>query len=99
VMKSFPSKKVIPGIYFLILYNNHKIYRLILNGFVVRIEKEQLDRSQCAVALKFISDPIYYSLKEISYKESPLHDEIRLLYQHYRLFRKAFEIIKKNQLF
>ncbi len=79
-----------------VLYNEHKLYRLTLQGLIVRTEKGLLDPSQFAVAFKFLSDPIYCPLKESNYMEFMCSDKTRILYQHYQLFRKASEIIKKT---
>jgi hypothetical protein len=50
--------------------------------------------SQFGVALKLLSDPIYYPLKDIDDRELPFLDKTRLLCQNYELYRKAYEIIK-----
>lgn len=79
-----------------ILYNDQRIYRLKFHGLVVRTEDNQADCSQFAVALKFLSDPVYIQLKEVNYREFPFVDKTRLLYQYYQLNRKAHEIIQKT---
>lgn len=79
-----------------VLYNDHKIYRLMLHGLVVCARKRLRDCSQFAVAFKFLSDPSYCQLKDSNYMEILCPDNTRILYQHYQLFRKAFIIIKKN---
>jgi len=77
-----------------VVHNDQKIYRLKFHGSIVRLEPGQRDASQVAVALKFLSDPIYYPFKEINYGEAPFLDRTRVMYQYYQLNRKAHEIIK-----
>jgi hypothetical protein len=89
------EKDEINNLTFDIFYNDHKIYRLKFHGLVVRTEGKQPDRSQVAIALKFLSDPIYVPLKEINYREFPFFDKIRILFQYYQLNKKAHEIIKR----
>ena len=79
------------------LYNDQKIYRLIINGFIARIKKKAGDQPGFGIAIKFLSDPMYYSLDEINYNGHPSTDRIRLMYQHYQLFRKVYEIIQNKQ--
>jgi hypothetical protein len=79
-----------------VIYNDQKIYRLKFYGLVVRTEDDLLDRSQVAIAFKFLSDPIYQPFKEINYSEFPFPDKTRIMYQYYQLNRKAQEIIKKT---
>ena len=76
---------------FNIIYNYQKVYRLKLNGLVVRTEGGD---SQFGVALKFLSDPVYYHLSEIQSGELPFLDKTRILYQNYDLYKKAYEVIK-----
>ena len=78
------------------LHNDHKIYRLILHGLVVRNDKSLINPYQFAVAFKFLSDPIYYPLKDINYNEFWYFDKIRILCQHYQLFKKAFKNIERT---
>jgi Anti-sigma-28 factor, FlgM len=76
------------------VYNDQKIYRLKFYGSVVRIEHGLLDCSQFAVAVKFLSDPIYYPFYEISQSEIPAMDKLRIMYQYYTLNRKAHAVIQ-----
>jgi hypothetical protein len=76
---------------FNVIYNYHKLYRLKFHGLVVNIE---IIGSQFGVALKLISDPIYYPLKDIDDNELPFLDKTRILYQNYELYRRAYEVIK-----
>jgi hypothetical protein len=77
---------------FLIL-NNCQIYQLDFHALVVRTEK---DSDQFGVALKFLSDPVYCPLVELKDNESPFLDKISIMYQNYRLCKKAHEIIKQT---
>jgi hypothetical protein len=86
------EKDDIRHLIFNVIYNYQKIYRLNFHALVVRIEDHG---SQFAIAIKFLSDPIYYPIKEIA-SELPFLDETRIMYQNYRLFRKAYEIIKRT---
>ena len=98
--EALPIKKGdVQDLIFDVLYNDHKIYRLIINAFVVRIEKGQSDQSLWTIALKFLSEPIYCSLEEINYNDFSVRDKIRLLYQHYRLFRKAVDTVQRKLVF
>jgi len=53
----------------------------------------QLYYPQFALALKIISEPIYYSPYENRKREITSLDKPRILYQHYDLNKKAYEII------
>ena len=75
------------------LYNDQKLYRLEFYGLVVRTENII---SQFGVALKFISDPMFYPLTESNYHELLCFDKTRILYQHYQLYKKACEIVKRT---
>lgn len=77
---------------FNIIYNYQKIYRLTFHGLVVRTENVS---SQFGIALQFLSDPVYYPIKTID-EELPYVDKIRILYQNYDLYRKAYEIVRKT---
>ncbi|MEJ2673375.1 MAG: flagellar biosynthesis anti-sigma factor FlgM [Deltaproteobacteria bacterium] len=78
------------------VYRDQKIYRLMFHGLVVRTEAGVQLGSQVAVALKFLSDPVYYPLKEFNSKEFPFIDKTRLMYQHYHLNKMAHEIIRQT---
>jgi anti-sigma28 factor (negative regulator of flagellin synthesis) len=60
---------------------------------VVRIGQMQLYQPQFALALKIISEPIYYSPYEKYKREVSSLDKPRILYQYYNLNKKAYEII------
>ena len=60
---------------------------------VVRTAKTQLYHPQFAIALKIISEPVYYSPFENSKREITSIDKPRILYQYYDLNKKAYEII------
>jgi anti-sigma28 factor (negative regulator of flagellin synthesis) len=60
---------------------------------VVRTGKMQLYQPQFALALKIISEPIYYSPVENNKREITSLDKPRILYQYYNLNKKAYEII------
>jgi hypothetical protein len=77
---------------FNIIYNYQKIYRLTFHGLVVRTE---MVSSQFAIALQFLSDPVYYPIKTID-EELPYVDKIRIMYQNYDLYRKAYETVEET---
>jgi anti-sigma28 factor (negative regulator of flagellin synthesis) len=60
---------------------------------VVRTEHRQLDLPQFAVALRILSDPIYYPLQETNKRDFTSLDKPRIMYQYYDLNKKAYEII------
>ena len=74
------------------LYNEQKLYRLEFHGLVVRIEKRG---SQFGVAVKFLADHIYYPNLENKTGHFLGLDKNRILNQHFQLYKKAYEIIKK----
>jgi Anti-sigma-28 factor, FlgM/PilZ domain len=88
------EKDDIRHIVFDVIYNYNKIYRLIFHSLVVRTESEA---SKFAVALKLLSDPIYYSLKVIKDGELPFLDNVRIMYQNYDLYRKAYKTINETK--
>ena len=59
----------------------------------VRTAQTQLSDPQFAIALKIISDPIYYSPYEKNKRVVTSFDKPRILYQYYDLNKKAYEII------
>jgi len=85
------KKDDIRHLIFNVIYNYHKLYRLKFHGLVVRTEN---DGAQFGVALKLLSDPIYYPLKDIEDGELAFLDKTRILCQNYELYRKAYEVIK-----
>jgi Anti-sigma-28 factor, FlgM/PilZ domain len=68
-------------------------YHLGFRVLVVRTEYQQLDSPQFGVALKIISDPIYYQFNESDDRKITYLDKPRLMYQYYNLNRKAQEIV------
>ena len=60
---------------------------------VVRTGQMQLYHPQFAIALKIISEPIYYSPYEDRNRQVTSIDKPRILYQYYDLNKKAYEII------
>ena len=60
---------------------------------VVRTSQMQLCYPQFGLALKIISEPIYYSPYEDRKREITSLDKPRILYQYYDLNIKAYEII------
>jgi hypothetical protein len=60
---------------------------------VVRTGKMQLYQPQFALALKIISEPIYYSPFENNKRAITSFDKPRILYQYFDLNKKAYEII------
>src|SRR3989339_333776 len=61
---------------------------------VVRTGKMQLSQPQFALALKIISEPIYYSPVEHNKREITLFDKPRILYQYYDLNKKIKKFIE-----
>jgi hypothetical protein len=77
------------------VYNDQKLYRLKFHVQVVRTEEEwRPELSKYAVAIKFLSDPVYFPFQEIDPTEFPELDKTRIMYQYYRLNRKAYEIVQ-----
>ena len=60
---------------------------------VVRTGKMQLYHPQFALALKIISEPIYYFPNKNNKLKTTSFDKPRILYQYYELNKKAYEII------
>jgi anti-sigma28 factor (negative regulator of flagellin synthesis) len=71
-------------------------HHLGLHVLVVRTEQRQIERHQFAVALRIISDPVYYSLQESNCREFTASDKARIMYQYYDLNKKAYEIINNT---
>jgi anti-sigma28 factor (negative regulator of flagellin synthesis) len=63
---------------------------------VVRTEHRQLDLPQFAVALRILSNPIYYPLQETNQRDFTSSDKARIMYQYYDLNKKAHEIISNT---
>jgi hypothetical protein len=87
------GKNDIRHLIFNVIYNYQKIYRLKFHALVVRAENVGC---QFGAALKFLSNPIYYPLKETDSSELPFFDKIRIMYQNYQLYRKTYEVIKRT---
>lgn len=68
-------------------------YRFSFHVSVVRTGQMQLYQPQFAMALKIISEPVYYSTQEKNKWEVTSFDKLRILYQYYNLNMKANEII------
>jgi anti-sigma28 factor (negative regulator of flagellin synthesis) len=60
---------------------------------VVRTGQMQFYHPQFSLAMKIISEPIYYSPYENNKREITSFDKPRILYQYYNLNKKAYEII------
>jgi len=69
--------------------NHHLGFQVL----VVRTEHRQLEPHQFAVALRIISDPIYYPLQGTNQRDFTSSDKARIMYQYYDLNKKAHEII------
>jgi anti-sigma28 factor (negative regulator of flagellin synthesis) len=78
------------------LYNDLKIYRLMIHGLVVRTDYDGYGGSQFPLALQFCSDPVYCPLVEKNYVKLSSFDETRILCQNYNLYKKAHEVIKQT---
>jgi anti-sigma28 factor (negative regulator of flagellin synthesis) len=60
---------------------------------VVRTGQMQLTCPQFSMAMKIISEPVYYSPYEKRKREITSFDKPRILYQYYDLNKKAYKII------
>ena len=74
-------------------YSDPEDYRFGFHVSVVRTGQMQLYQPQFALALKIISEPVYYSTQEKNKREVTSFDKPRILYQYYDLNKKAYEII------
>jgi anti-sigma28 factor (negative regulator of flagellin synthesis) len=74
-------------------YSDPANYHFGFHVSVVRTGQMQLYYPQFALALKIISEPIYYSPYEDRKREITSLDKPRILYQYYDLNKKAYEII------
>ena len=77
-------------------YSDPETHHLGFHVLVVRTEQRQLDPHQFAVALRIISDPIVYSLREPNKREFALLDKPRIMYQYYDLNKRAYKIISNT---
>ena len=75
------------------LYSDPEAHHLGFHVSVVRTEQRQLDSHQFALALRIISVPIFYSLRETNKREINLLDKARIMYQYYDLNKRAHKII------
>jgi anti-sigma28 factor (negative regulator of flagellin synthesis) len=74
-------------------YSDLENYHFGFHVSVVRTGQMQLYQPQFALALKLISEPVYYSPYENRKREVTSLDKPRILYQYYDLNKKAYEII------
>jgi anti-sigma28 factor (negative regulator of flagellin synthesis) len=77
-------------------YSDPETYHLGFHVLVVRTEQRQLDPHQFAVALRIVSDPIFYPPREIDKREITSLDKPRIMYQYYDLNKKAYKIISNT---
>jgi len=77
-------------------YSDPETYHLGFHVLVVRTEQWQLDPHQFAVALRIVSDPIFYPLRETDKREFTLLDKPRIMYQYYDLNKRAYKIISNT---
>ena len=77
--------------------NNQLFYSLKFYALVVRTED---DGSQFPIALKFLSDPIYYPSNEKEIKELDLQffDKIRIMYKNVMLYKMAYAKLRQRLL-
>jgi anti-sigma28 factor (negative regulator of flagellin synthesis) len=74
-------------------YSDFENYHFGFHVSVVRSGQMQPYQPQFALALKLISEPIYYSPYENMKREVTSLDKLRILYQYYNLNKKAYEIV------
>ena len=74
-------------------YSDSEKHQLGFHVSVVRIEQRQLKSNQFAVGLRIISDPICYSPQGTNQRDLTSSDKAQIMYQHYELNKKAYEII------
>ncbi len=75
---------------------NPKDHQLGLHVSVVRTEQVNVHLSQYAVALKIISPPVFHSPHKTNNGEYDSFDKISIMYQHYDLSKKAYEIVSNT---
>jgi anti-sigma28 factor (negative regulator of flagellin synthesis) len=66
---------------------------LDLHVLVVRTAQRQIELPQFSVAVRLLSNPIYYSVQDADERQGLELDKLRLMYQYYGLNKKAYEII------
>jgi anti-sigma28 factor (negative regulator of flagellin synthesis) len=74
-------------------HQDRENYHFGFHVSVVRTGQVQIYHPQFAVALKVISEPVYYSSHDKNKREVTSLDKPRILYQYYNLNKKAYEII------
>ena len=77
-------------------YSDPETHHLGFHVLVVRTEQRQFDPHQFAVALRILSDPICYSLRETNKRDITLLDKPRIMYQYYDLNKRAYKIISNS---
>ncbi len=81
---------------YLTLDNPHadpKDHYLGFHVLVVRSERVKVHLSEYALALRIISEPIYYSPHENNRGEYNSLDKLDIMYKYYDLNKKAYEIV------
>jgi anti-sigma28 factor (negative regulator of flagellin synthesis) len=74
-------------------YSDSETHQLGFHVLVVRTGLMQLYHPQFSIALKIISEPIYYAPNGNNKLKDTSFDKPRILYQYYDLNKKAYEII------
>ena len=74
-------------------YADPKDHYLGFHVLVVRSEQVNVHLSQYAVALRIISDPIYYSSDKNNKGQNHSLDKLGIMYQYYDLNKKAYEVV------
>jgi len=77
-------------------YSDPETHHLGFHVLVVRTEQRQLDPHQFAVALRILSDPIYYPLQGTNQRDFTSSDKARIMYQYYNLNKRAYKIISNT---
>ena len=74
-------------------YSDPETHHLGFHVLVVSSEQRQFDQHQFAVALRILSDPIYYPLQRTNQRDFTSSDKTRIMYQYYDLNKRAYKII------
>jgi anti-sigma28 factor (negative regulator of flagellin synthesis) len=77
-------------------YSDPETHHLGFHVLVVRTEQRQFDPHQFAVALRILSDPIYYPLQATNQRDFTSSDKTRIMYQYYDLNKRAYKIISNT---
>ena len=77
-------------------YSDPETHHLRFQVLVVRTEQRRLDPHQFGVALRILSDPICYSLREKNNRENIISDKTQIMYQYYDLNIRAYKIISNT---